>query len=287
VVQTGHELGLSGLLAERRKQANVHYIMPSYRNVESMIALRAGYQEENLKTYETRFYFAEAERIYGLRRNRTGALFLRLQQEDSNIGGSDVSSRLVMPGGRFSQMRFNDPIRPTRGYHYKVEMRGTHDNFGSDVRLFQVLGNLDFLIPLPLNTFLHLRGQGATTNQSDDLEEIPASLRFFTGGDRSVRGYAYQSLGPTDEQGNVIGGKHLLVGSIELEKRFAESNWALATFYDTGNSFDSFTDFRLARAAGAGVRYYTPVGPVKVDVARQIDEPTPSFRLHIGIGLAW
>ncbi|WP_429886320.1 autotransporter assembly complex protein TamA [Geoalkalibacter halelectricus] len=287
VVQTGHELGLSGMLAERQKQANLRYIIPSHRNIQSLIALRAGYQEENLKTYDTRYYFAEAERVYGLRRNRLGTIYLRYQQEDSNIGGSDISTRLIMPGARFSQMRFNDPIRPTRGYHYQAEVRGTHDNLGSEVRLFQMLGNLNFLIPLPFETFLHLRGQGATTNQSDDLEEIPASLRFFTGGDRSVRGYAYQTLGPTDDLGNVVGGKHLLVGSIELEKRFVGSNWALAAFYDTGNAFDSFTDFRLARAAGGGVRYYTPVGPVKVDVARQIGEPTPSYRLHIGIGLGW
>ncbi|SDM73941.1 autotransporter secretion outer membrane protein TamA [Geoalkalibacter ferrihydriticus] len=287
VVQTGHELGLSGMLAERQKQANVRYILPSHRNMRSMVALRAGYQEEDLKTYDTRFYFAEVERIYGWSRNRQGTIFLRLQQEDSNIGGEDISSRLVMPGVRYSQMRFNDPIRPTRGYHLQAEVRGTHDNLGSDVKLLQFLGNLNFLIPLPFDTFLHLRGQGSTTNQSDEIGEIPASLRFFTGGDRSVRGYGYQTLGPTDDLGNVIGGKHLLAGSIELEKRFADSNWALAAFYDTGNAFDSFTDFRLARAAGGGVRYYTPVGPIKVDVARQIDEPTPSFRLHIGIGLGW
>ncbi len=286
VADMGHELGLSALLAERQQQARVHYILPGYRNVETLTALRGGYQQEDLRTYETRYYFAEVEYILGLGKNRIAAAYLRLQQEESTIGGADLSTRLVMPGARFSQMRFNDPVRPTRGYHFQAELRGTDPVLGSEISLLQLLGNVNFLIPLPLNTFIHLRGQGATTRQSDALEEIPASLRFFTGGDRSVRGYAYQTLGPKDAEGRVIGGKHLLVGSVELEKRFT-GNWAVAAFYDTGNAFDSFSDFSLARAAGGGVRYYTPVGPIKVDVARQLGEPDPAFRLHIGIGLGW
>lgn len=287
VADMGHELRLNALLAERQQNTTLSYILPGYRNVETLTALRGGYRQEDLKTYDTSYYFAEAEYIHGFSRNRIGTLYLRLQEERSTIGGERLRSQLVVPGARFSQMRFNDPVRPLRGYHFQAEVRGTHPNLGSDVSLLQWLGSLGVLIPLPFDLFVHLRGQGATTQQSDELSEIPASLRFFTGGDRSVRGYAYQSLGPTDENGNVIGGKHLLVGSVELEKRFAGRNWSLAAFYDTGNSFDSFTDFRLARAVGAGVRYYTPVGPIKIDVARQINEPTPSYRLHIGIGLGW
>lgn len=101
-----------------------------------------------------------------------------------------------------------------------------------------------------------------------------------------MRGYAYQSLGPEDSDGDVIGGKYLLVGSLELERALGEK-WGLAAFYDAGNAFDEPGQIRLAQGAGMGLRYYTPVGPVRLDVARQIGEDNPSFRIHLSIGYGW
>ena len=106
------------------------------------------------------------------------------------------------------------------------------------------------------------------------------------GKDQSVRGYAYQSLGPRDSSGEVVGGKHLLVGSVELERPLSE-NWGLALFFDAGNAFDSFSDYELFEGAGCGLRRYTPVGPLKVDLARQVGVSDPSYRLHVSIGFTW
>ena len=114
--------------------------------------------------------------------------------------------------------------------------------------------------------------------------DVPVSFRFFTGGDNSVRGYAYQSLGPTNAQGEVVGGKHLLVGSIELEGAIGQ-NWGAAVFYDAGNAFDDFDSLNLAQSAGVGVRYYTPVGPIRLDIARQLGVSDPSYRFHFTIGM--
>jgi len=110
--------------------------------------------------------------------------------------------------------------------------------------------------------------------------------RFFAGGDRSVRGYAYQSLGPTNDLGEVIGGKHLLVGSAELEKRFLK-NWGAAVFYDIGNAFNNLGNYDLAQGAGIGLRYFTPVGPARLDVARAFGADRDGYRLHIGLGVGW
>jgi translocation and assembly module TamA len=101
-----------------------------------------------------------------------------------------------------------------------------------------------------------------------------------------VRGYGYQDLGPRDENGDVIGGKNLLVGSVELERALG-ANWGVAVFYDAGNAFDNFSDYEIFEGAGIGIRRYTPVGPIRIDIARQLGVSDPSYRLHIGVGFGW
>ena len=140
------------------------------------------------------------------------------------------------------------------------------------------------LFPLPGRLTLLLRSQAGITIQRQSFDEVPVSLRFFAGGDRSVRGYAYQSLGPKDETGDVVGGKHLLFGSIELERALFQ-HWGVATFFDAGNAFDSFTSLTLARSAGLGVRYYSKIGPFRLDIAREIGRPSPATRVHFVVGL--
>jgi translocation and assembly module TamA len=118
---------------------------------------------------------------------------------------------------------------------------------------------------------------------SDPLQDIPPSLRFFAGGDRSVRGYAYQSLGPRDAVGLVVGGKHLLTGSIELERALF-TKWGVSAFYDAGNAFNSFSDIRIFQGAGVGVHYYTPVGGINLYLARQIWVDNPAWRVEFNVG---
>ncbi|MFH1025079.1 MAG: BamA/TamA family outer membrane protein, partial [Nitrospirota bacterium] len=140
------------------------------------------------------------------------------------------------------------------------------------------------IVSLPWRLSLYTRINGAVTAQEDSIRHIPASLRFFTGGDRSIRGYKYQSLGPKNEKGDVIGGKNLLVGSVELERALF-SDWGIAAFYDAGNSFNSFSDIKLYEGAGIGLRYYTQIGAIRLDIARQIDVSNPTFRIHFSLGI--
>jgi len=143
--------------------------------------------------------------------------------------------------------------------------------------------NASGLYPLGGGFYLLGRFKVGATGQNEDARDLPIAIRYFAGGDNSVRGYAYQSLGPKDARGEVVGGRHTLVGSAEMEKSLWK-NWGLAAFYDAGNAFNSFREMELAQGAGLGVRYYTPVGPIKIDLARQLGTPEPSFRLHLGFG---
>ena len=121
----------------------------------------------------------------------------------------------------------------------------------------------------------------AATTIVDGVEELPVSIRFFTGGDQSVRGYQYRSLGALNDLGEVIGGKHLLTGSAEYDFD-VRPGWKGAVFVDAGNSFADFANFELYRSAGLGIRWLSPIGPIRADVAKGLDDG--SFRLHITMG---
>ncbi|MEW6054051.1 MAG: autotransporter assembly complex family protein [Nitrospirota bacterium] len=283
-LKRGYELRSELNVSERLQGVGISYVIPSYRDLNSFTEFKANARNEDVDTYETQVLSVEASRTKSLGRGRSGTVYLRLQHEDSTIASDQEKTFLVMPGVRFSANRYNNLTRPTSGYLYAAEVRGTHKYLGSDTGLLQVILQGSTIVPLPWRCLLYARIQGALTAQDESLRQIPASIRFFTGGDRSVRGYKYQSLGPEDEKGNVIGGKHLLVGSLELERALF-SDWGVAVFYDTGNSFNSLSDIQLYQGAGIGVRYYTRIGAIRIDIARQIDVENPKFRLHFSIGI--
>jgi translocation and assembly module TamA len=271
-------------LSQRLQGAALRYVFPGSTDFRSNTNARLSAQREDTVSYTSKSVSAEVERTKGFGRDRLGSIYLQLQKEDSTAGGDTTNTFLLVPGLRFSESRYDSLIRATRGYHYKLEARGTTQHFGSDVGFAQFLGNGDILVPLPQRVSVKVRGQAGATTMNGDFLDVPIPFRFFTGGDNSVRGYAYQSLGPKDARGDVVGGKHLLVGSIELERAIGE-NWGVAVFYDMGNAFDDMDTLEFAQGAGLGIRYYTPVGPIRLDIARQVGVSDPEYRVHFTVGM--
>jgi len=122
------------------------------------------------------------------------------------------------------------------------------------------------------------------TTWVDDFDLYPTSLRFFAGGDSSVRGYTYESLGPLNDDGVVVGGKHVFTSSFEYNRRVTES-WVLAGFVDAGNAYDDELD-HLYVGTGFGFRWLAPFGSLRVDMAWPISEnPEMSdYHIHVGFG---
>jgi translocation and assembly module TamA len=284
VMKQGHEFRAELNIAERLLGVAATYIIPSPSNLRTSTVIRAGLLREMPDTYTSDTRVIEVAREHGFGTNAQGALFFSLLDEHFTVGDETSSSFLLMPGVRLHGQRLDSLIRPTKGYRFAVELRGTDTFLGSSTGLAQVLPLADVMFPLPGRFTVLVRSQGGFTFQRQAFEKIPASLRFFAGGDRSVRGYAYQSLGPRDAADNVIGGKYLLFGSIEVEKAIAES-WGVAAFYDAGNAFDALNNITFAESAGIGIRYYTRVGPLRLDIARQVNEPSPAIRFHFSVGV--
>jgi len=279
----GHEFSGILTLSERLQGLGVGYIIPGSKDIDNLTAFRLNVQNEELDTYDNKLLSFEASRTRSFRKGRLGTVFAKVQHEESTIAPESVTSFFVMPGLRFSQLIYDDLVRPTKGFRFAIEMRGTSKYLISDMNLLQVLAQGNLLFPLPGRLSVFTRVQTAMSFQDEPLSELPASLRFFAGGDRSVRGYKYQSLGPEDKSGEVTGGKHLIEGSIEIERALSD-DWGIAVFYDAGNAFNSLSDIKLYQGAGLGLRYNTVIGAIRLDVARQIGVENPKFRIHFSAG---
>lgn len=132
-----------------------------------------------------------------------------------------------------------------------------------------------------------VRGEVAQVIKKDGLD-VPDSLLFRAGGDDSVRGYAYRTLGPVRD-GAVVGGPVLATGSVELMHRLSDAprwrDWYGAVFVDAGNAAVSWSDYSAAIGYGAGVRWRSPIGPLRVDLA--YGQEVKSVRLHISVGVSF
>jgi len=194
-------------------------------------------------------------------------------------GGPKTTSRMLLPT---LKLGYYPPRDRRGGWRLDLEMRGALAGLLSDTSLLQARVDAGWTIPRRQHDQWLLRGSlGASV--ADDFDKVPISLRYFAGGDLSVRGYGYKSLGPVNDEGKVVGGKHLVVLSAEYDWMFAEP-WGMALFVDTGNAFNG-TGIKLKTGLGLGLRWRSPVGLVGLDVAHGVNNPDDAFRIHFILGV--
>ena len=120
--------------------------------------------------------------------------------------------------------------------------------------------------------------------QTNDFDKVPPDLRFFAGGDRSVRGYDYKSISPKDANGELRGGQRMLTAGLEYQYNVYDKWWG-AHFFDAGDVADDFRDLRIKKGAGVGVRWASPVGPIRIDIARPVGgAEDKSLHFYFGLG---
>jgi translocation and assembly module TamA len=276
----GHQLDASLLLAGVRQNATFDYKIPIGSPQRDWLSARAGIEREDIDAG-----VGSVARL-GLRRIHAGegltnTRFVDLLYEQDDIGGEDLTTRLLLPGMSWARSYRDDFVRPLEGHRLSF---GVTLGVG-DMSLAQFDLHGKWITELPWDARFIARGRVGVLLEDDEFERVPLSLRFFSGGDNSVRGYDFESLGPRNALGELIGGNRLLEASAEYEHRVLES-WAVAAFVDAGNAFlDS--DLTARRSAGIGARWFSPIGPVRIDIAWPANPPPGedrSPRLHISLG---
>ena len=211
-----------------------------------------------------------------------GIFINTLLDRTKTSGGTSDDSILTLVGGKLAKttVKNEDGGAVTTGWRINLKAQGAVDRILSDQSVAQVSGSGKFIFPLGKGRVISRADVGLTSAGS--LEDLPKSLRFFAGGGNSVRGYDFEAIGEKNSAGSVIGGKHLLSGSVEYEYPIYEG-WGVATFIDVGDAFNSWDDMDLKYGIGIGARYRSPIGPVRVDIGF----PEGSFgdaTFHLSVG---
>lgn len=193
-------------------------------------------------------------------------------------GRTQHTDLYVYPSISYSTLPSSIFGRKARPYYLFAELRGSPETLGSDASFLQLRLQGERVFDLSTRWHLRLRTDLAASWVADS-STLPASQRFFAGGERSVRGFGLNELSPLTD-GKKVGGKHLAVGSIEFERDLPR-NFGAAVFYDIGNAFNEL-DEPMHYSVGIGARYHIAVASFGVDVAQPLSE-SGSPRLHLYI----
>lgn len=196
-------------------------------------------------------------------------------------GADPISSHATYFEAGYVLRRVDDLLAPTRGTMIEARVGGGIP--GVSTRGFgRAHVQAATWWPFDRATQLVVRAEAGAVLASD-REGIPSVYLFRTGGDTSVRGYAFQSLGVRSGDA-VVGGRYLAVASAEVI-RWLNDTWGAAAFVDVGDAADRLGDLDPALGVGLGARLRTPIGPFRLDLAW--GERTKEVRLHFSVGLSF
>lgn len=279
----GHSYGIESELSAPRQNVGLWYDIPLDPPTTDKLRFAGGYQYEELANTDSlsKLLTVGPEWHSKLPSGWQRVLSLKWQHEEYRLGDDSGLSTLLMPGVSYTFLRSDNRIDPHNGYRLQFDARVAKEGLLSDTNLLNGTVLLRGLTTLAQNHRFLGRVQfgGSATN---GYKSVPPSLRFFAGGDQSVRGYDYQTLSPTNGDGDRIGGRYMVAGSAEYQYQIADK-WRLATFVDQGNAFNTLDFPSLKTGVGFGVRWVSPVGPLRLDLAKALDDDG-GIRLHFSMG---
>lgn len=190
----------------------------------------------------------------------------------------------IYPSVRAEYIDVDDRMAPRRGAGGVLTLRGGKGGSAFDASFVQLHASLQWFHGFDADSRLIARGELGHTFTRDVLD-LPPSLRFYAGGDRSVRGYGWHEIGPkvdTDFGDYYTGASNVVTASLEYERYF-NGPWGAAVFVDSGSAFDGRRP-DMHTGIGIGLRWRSPVGPVRIDLAHGLNAPDSPLTLHLNIG---
>lgn len=278
----GHSLQSQFYVSKDKQTIESNYIIPLNNASDEYYQVQLGAENVVFDFTNSLDFTASVSRHWKFDEGWQRILYLRwlFASFDKN-GTTKENSSLLLPGINFSRIRTRGGAMPTWGDKHLLNIEVSDDLWGSDASLIRLFAQSAWIRSLNDNNRFISRIQAGSIF-TEQLNVLPPTLRFFAGGDNSVRGYQYQSISPKDDLGQLIGGKHLATGSLEYNYRVT-GNWWGAVFVDAGDAWTSAKP-EWKRSAGVGVRWQSPVGPVRLDIAHGFDNPDQKFMIHFGLG---
>ncbi|WP_285222340.1 MULTISPECIES: autotransporter assembly complex family protein [unclassified Lysobacter] len=291
----GHKALAQIDFAQRRKTATLQYRIPAFAWLDGWYTFSLQGADEQTDYIDSRRIELVASRSGKINQRWTATVSLHglrerwaYADEDDDDPATPVDYRtatFLYPSLRAEYIDADDRLYPRNGISATGLLRGGLEAVGSDANFLQAQVTARWYKGLGERSRLITRGELGHTF-TDALVDLPPSLRFYAGGDRSIRGYEWREVGPRipaipGRKAFALGAKNVITGSVEFEQYFNES-WGAAVFVDSGSAFDDSPDMRTG--VGVGVRWRSPVGPLRVDIARGLDHPDSGFQLYLNIG---
>lgn len=279
----GHDFKLksSVVLQSRQRTAKADIFLPpesdGTRNSFGVMYDRSRIEGEDTRVAGTNF-----RRAWGTPRFEKYVSIEYLNEHTRIDGAKGQQSQALPITFGVILRRLNNRIAPSKGYALEAQVGAAAEPVLTDKSYVRGYLKGAFFQPVGEKGDLVLRSElGAVF--SDGKDGIPSTVLFRTGGDQTVRGYSYQSLG-VREGDAVVGGRYLAVASAEYQYYFIR-NWGIAFFVDAGNAGDTVRELDPVVGYGIGGRWRSPAGPIGIDLA--YGEKTGNLRLHFSLGFTF
>ena len=280
----GHSLSASTSISSSEQELDLSYRLPRITNPrEEYWLFQGAVKQTDLNDTKSHNMTFAVSRNWELSKGWQRSLGFHWMFDSFTQAGISNDTMLLYPGISISRTRARGGTMPYWGDSQRYSLDISTQYLGSDVD-FAILQGHWTLIRTPWRGHRFVLRGNAGKIKTNRFTEVPPDLRFFAGGDRSVRGYDYESISPKDAEGRLTGASFMMTGSVEYQYNVTGKWWG-AIFFDAGDATNSLAHFDWKKGAGVGVRWNSPVGPVKFDLARPVgDSQNKTFQFYIGLG---
>ena len=280
----GHSLTTSASISSPEQQLDFSYKIPLLKNpLEQYYLVQGGFKRTDLNDTESDSTTLAVSRFWDLSSGWQRAINLRWSLDHFTQANVTNTPMLLYPGVMISRTRSRGGLMPTWGDSQRYSIDYSNTMWGSDVDFSVIQAQNVWIRTLYDKHRFVMRGNLGWI-ETGDFDKVPPDLRFFAGGDRSIRGYKYKSIAPKDDDGKLIGASKLATGSLEYQYNVSGKWWG-AMFVDGGEAVSDIRRSDFKTGAGVGVRWQSPVGPIKLDFAVPVgDKEEHGLQFYIGLG---
>lgn len=286
----GERLRVEATGSPMLQQGSLSFRKPDLGRLDRDLLATAEAKREHTDTYDSRSLALAAGLTQPLAEGWRGGLALRLKASRVEEKGDEKAFALASLPLVLEADRTDSLLDPARGWRLSFEAAPFLDVRQPRTHFLRLKLVHSRYLRLSREPRVVLAARFAVgTIPGVDRDEIPADERFYAGGGGSVRGIVFQRAGPLDAKNDPLGGRSLVEGSLELRWRVTE-RLGIAAFVDAGSAYTAVVPdlkIRPRVGAGLGLRYVTPVGPLRLDVAVPVDRKPgvdDPFQFYIGIG---
>ncbi|OOR99225.1 hypothetical protein B0187_05560 [Haemophilus paracuniculus] len=281
----GHSLETNTYLSKPSQSFEFGYNIPVKKDpIYQYYQISGGIERENRNDTKSTAANLGFQRFWNSETGWSFSTGVKARYDAFTQGNDKFKTLLIYPTASVGYKRSDGNRFPLWGESHKLTVNWGNKVWLSDVNFYSAKFSTAWIRTFFDNHRFFLRGELGYM-KAGEFQRIPPALRYFAGGDNSIRGFGYKNISPRDKDGKLTGGSHLMTATAEYQYQ-VYPNWWAAAFYDTGLAANDFKSTNLNSGVGVGVRWASPIGAVKFDIATPVRSPNKEkgIKFYIGLG---